>query len=1148
MLRLNSYLYIAVVLCLGCLKCFAGAGIFSIVADFEEQSEIGLIRIHRDVTKIYQNTDLQFIKEGNGSLGIVITEGHNPNADGRAVFDLPLKNSIDMSGYKSLSFWLFVPKELVAFSYGRNDVSIFPNSTDPRYIKAAVNAGWNLIHWDFKDIDTFPVMHSLRLVFGPFLAGYDSGTLYVDKIVLEQMPQLTESDVDIAIEIISKDEDWTKRYQAVKVLRKKPSIESIMGLLIAIADGKGDFGISPEVFTTGQAVAEMETYGSQAVRSAAKEAIVSMVGELGDKLMPIFKQSLSSSDMRIRLAIVDIIGKTEGVFDHKWVIETLESMLLDNVYYVRDASIRYLETNGYDKGQVTEYLVGFLKSSDQRKVSAAIRTLSEIGSKSEAAIPELLKIIRDNNYSTELRCWAIRAVWNTSEDYLESQDWVQVLSIKPGDIHRHLLNIATDRLEKAGQAAVPALVVAAENSCPEVRARAASIIGAIGSKADVALQTLNDGLNDEQWYVRWQSAKSLMSIEPDNVSANEVLNKVNWFKDRELRKDVQVLYNDNGVTFDNGILQMVFNHDSYNPGPEIVRRGDWGPNLFSAKWIEQMMAFKDSNADNMLERSWFQKIFGAPVNKDFKGRLVSSDCNYAHYSFIFPANESVFIEWEQHYVLRRGESGFYMYITARNVSGKGYEDSVDPRSANSIGEFRLLLTPTWDIYDTIIMHDKLKGPSKYTFTPQGFMPYPDIYQCTYRVPSGSIDAKHEWDNYELESNVIGLCNNEQGIWFIMPDFESVDGSLPLLHVNSVNRNMFVIHCEGKYYVDSATKITADFEKIYGPYFFYINSGESREELWVDAKRKAQQEICRFPYEWVKNDKYHNRGSVRGSVSIADGETPEGAWVILSMPREDAPEDYYGKWLLNTNPYKYWTKVSEDGLFEFNNVIADDYSIFVWKDGVFGEFQQDGIVVESGKATDTGNLNLVPISKGEKIWQIGIPNRTVTEFKNGNNFHQWDNYIRYHQHFPEGVNFTIGKSDYSRDWNYIQPAAVKGEWKPTTWTVNFNMEELSDKDGLLTVVCIGRYAEMDVIINGTKIGDITIMARRIGAHLRSAPYDELYHKEFMIDKNLLKKGKNSIQLTFAKVLDGDKSASELHFEKWTSYMAYDFIRFELLSNQ
>lgn len=1118
------------------------------LADFENEDVIKNIKTYHDISEIKLNSDKNFVKNGNHSLKVIVAS-KDPNSEGRVVLDLTLNKSKDMSEYRALTFWLYIPGELRDYFYGRNDVQLFPNASDPRYIKAAVTSGWNKIYWDFKDLYTFPELLKIRIDIGPILSGSKCGEIYMDDICLEKMPSLDVNEPKKLQDIIKNDNDWSKRYQAVKLLEEKNEIEFIETILDATADGVGDFGISPTAAATAQAVAEVKTSGSQAVRSAAKAALKSAINKYSNDIRPILSNGLNSLDVRVRLAIIETLSEVSSENVNAWIIEELEKALFDNDFYVRQAAMNALEMRGYNKSKITEYALGYFNSKDNVLALEAIRLLSEIGPGAKSAISELMKTVRDNSFSLNTRCQAVKAVWKIDESYLQPEDWLIVLAIKPGDIHRHLFNVAMDRLEKAGENSVNALTEALKSENPEIRARAASILMAIGNNANNAILPLETCLQDKEWFVRWQAAQAIKAISQDCTKADIVLSEVQDFKNKSENEEVRAIQKDGEVLLDNGIIQIVFDANDSNPGPKIVRMGDWGLNLFDNKWIEKMMAFKDSPADSILERAWFQKVFGTPVNKNFKGTLTASTKEFAEYTYTFPANDTVFIEWTLHYVLRKNDSGFYMYVTAKNASGKNYEDSTNPRNRNSLGEFRLLVPLTWGLYDTVIMHDKLQGPSRYTFIPHGFMPFSDIYQCTYRVSSGEIDAKHEWDNYELLSPVIGYCNQEQGLWFIMPDYESLDGSIPTLSVHSANRNMFVIHLEGKYYVNTATKITKDFDKLYGPFYFYINSGESREELWIDAKRKADDEKSKWPYKWISNEQFHQRGIVKGRVEIDGNYSSEDSWIILANPREDVSEDYYGQWLHNIAPYKYWTKTAADGIFEIDNVRTGSYNIFVWKEGVFGELRKDNVIVNENKVNDVGLLTLKPIHKGESVWQIGIPNRNPTEFRNGNNFHQWDNYLSYQENFPNDVNYTIGESDYTKDWNYVQPAAIQGRWKPTTWTVNFNLEKNPDKDGLLTVVCAGRNANMDVVLNGSKIGDISITVKHIGGHIRSAPYCELFVKEFKIKKELLKTGNNKILFTFAKGMT-DTSASDIkdmHFKEWASYISYDFLRFELLDN-
>ena len=121
-------------------------------------------------------------------------------------------------------------------------------------------------------------------------------------------------------------------------------------------------------------------------------------------------------------------------------------------------------------------------------------------------------------------------------------------------------------------------------------------------------------------------------------------------------------------------------------------------------------------------------------------------------------------------------------------------------------------------------------------------------------------------------------------------------------------------------------------------------------------------------------------------------------------------------------------------------------------------------------------------------------------------------------------------------------------KPVTWTIDFDLNHSPSNKHLLTIVCSGRYAHAKVILNGKKIGKLNVS---VGPHhVRTCPYGELVKKEFKISPELLKTGKNIIELTFdssKKVKEGwDEAPAATHNLKWTSWLAYDFIRLEELT--
>jgi len=357
--------------------------------------------------------------------------------------------------------------------------------------------------------------------------------------------------------------------------------------------------------------------------------------------------------------------------------------------------------------------------------------------------------------------------------------------------------------------------------------------------------------------------------------------------------------------------------------------------------------------------------------------------------------------------------------------------------------------------------------------------------------------------------------------------------------------MFVLALENKYYVPTGVRIPEDWERIYGHIFYYLNQGGNTEEMWTDAKRQAARQVNDWPYKWLNEQDYHKRGSVEGQLKLSNKISPSGAWALLALPDEIIPESIeFGEWWRDVGPYHYVTKINEDGSFSIPNVRCGNYDLFIWHEGIYGEFKKSGLSVRDDENLDVGTCVLTSRDNGHLLWQLGVPNRTVTEFKNGGNFHQWDTYLRYRPDFPQGMNIKIGKSDPKKDWNYLQPAIIQGEKEPTSAGISFDFDPSIPGDPLLTVVAGGRSVSMEILINDKKIGDLKIA--RIGLqHIRTSPNGELTVHKYSFDRSLLQAGDNQLTLRFAGAGEATEETKQWNYPKWTSYIAYDFIRMEMV---
>jgi hypothetical protein len=155
---------------------------------------------------------------------------------------------------------------------------------------------------------------------------------------------------------------------------------------------------------------------------------------------------------------------------------------------------------------------------------------------------------------------------------------------------------------------------------------------------------------------------------------------------------------------------------------------------------------------------------------------------------------------------------------------------------------------------------------------------------------------------------------------------------------------------------------------------------------------------------------------------------------------------------------------------------------------------------------------------------------------------WDNFERYGWDFPNGVNYVIGKSDWKTDWNYCHISVDRVTMKRSIWTVEFELDEVpAGKVVLMT--CVAGRGNVDAIINGKKAGEINI--EHIGSHWRSAPVSEMVQREIVIDKSLLKKGTNRLELTFIKDLLTNPAAVDKVMPNWihSPHIVYDYLRLE-----
>ena len=261
------------------------------------------------------------------------------------------------------------------------------------------------------------------------------------------------------------------------------------------------------------------------------------------------------------------------------------------------------------------------------------------------------------------------------------------------------------------------------------------------------------------------------------------------------------------------------------------------------------------------------------------------------------------------------------------------------------------------------------------------------------------------------------------------------------------------------------------------------------------------------------------------------------------------------WQRDAKYYQFWTRADAVGRFTIRNVRPGAYTLHAIADGVLGEFALTNVSVAPGMTRTLGELYWQPPRFGRTVWQIGVPDRTAREFRHGDHYWQWGLYFQYPKEFPNDLNFVIGKSDWRRDWNYVQPPRIesqdvpisgeddeqnevrvsragRGRVRETTWSIGFELPAAPRGLATLRLAFCGTHSGCNVAasVNNKAIGETGVLPST-SAMQRDGIRAYWIEKDLSFDAGLLHRGTNSVRLK--SLADG-----------WSQGVMYDCVRLEL----
>jgi rhamnogalacturonan endolyase len=396
----------------------------------------------------------------------------------------------------------------------------------------------------------------------------------------------------------------------------------------------------------------------------------------------------------------------------------------------------------------------------------------------------------------------------------------------------------------------------------------------------------------------------------------------------------------------------------------------------------------------------------------------------------------------------------------------------------------------------------------------------------------------------------------------------------------------------------------EWTKTCGPWFIYMNNVPATIEdprraahaLYADALAQAEVEKKAWPYAWFKHERYvpaAGRGTVTGKFAIRDSGNPNasaaGLWVgLVAQPHTIKGYYDFQKWL---RPYQFFVRTEAGGTFTIPNVLpGTNYTLWAYGPGAAGTFvsqEQSGgkppilydlpakpfaVTVSAGKTAELGTVAWTPARVGATVFELGYPDRKASKYRHGEDFWApekspklgyptpvWGGQMYFPGDFPDGLTYTVGKSRWATDWNYVLPSLPgrDGLYQPCSGTIVFDLAKAPAGDALASIYlgCAGdEGGHVIVSVNGTDLATVPgvtakpnpftdeVDPRNKGAGGFSPPYPDNSsihfgdHGPFSDERitfpaKLLRAGQNTITIT--------KTARSL-----SAYLMVDYLRLEL----
>ncbi|KAH8827333.1 rhamnogalacturonan lyase [Flagelloscypha sp. PMI_526] len=312
------------------------------------------------------------------------------------------------------------------------------------------------------------------------------------------------------------------------------------------------------------------------------------------------------------------------------------------------------------------------------------------------------------------------------------------------------------------------------------------------------------------------------------------------------------------------------------------------------------------------------------------------------------------------------------------------------------------------------------------------------------------------DSYR-DSKAFGQFTNNSGTmvgaWLVQNTKDTYYGG-PIHSDLLVDHVAVYDYISSNHHGNDCPNITNGFDRTFGPKYYYFNSisGGTHASLRQDAEKYADptwnaqfyDDIAKYVTGYVGTS---GRGTFKATITLpANAKNPLAILSASGYSHQDNSQ--------KPSQYQYWKNIT-NGAVEIPRVVAGNYRLTLYAEGIFGEYVQDNVAVTAG-ATKSLTVTWTAESAGKEIFRLGTPDKSSGEFRHGNavdSAHSrhpeeyriyWGAYS-FPTDFPSGVKFTIGTSNVSKDWKYAHWSTYGPTYKDSTkytlspnWTIAFDV--------------------------------------------------------------------------------------------------------------